>query len=566
MKSKPKSFFYLLTIIFLGLLGWGLILFTDYFLYDSWWTLYFLKNPAKFWCFEQICHEIGRPLDIFFFYPLTLTNNPVLIAKVIGVSSHILQACLFFRFLQIGLQFSKEDAFWISVIGVTLPFFDLCGEICMFMYGTSPLLFWLAWIIVLGTEWKISLKYLALRLGVWVLFILSFNLNSLLFLFYAVAGILFLSKISHSTKDQLISQIERNFRSFGDLYALPILFWLWKSIFCPLGGIYAEWEYNKINFNFETIVSGYLSFLNLILGEFYQFLEIGVPACLMVIGVSVLTSFLLIKFKKTPQTPIKQNSKYVFLNLVFALLLVVSSVFPYVVTGKLFAEYGWDSRNAVLLNLPFGMFIFMVFKTISIYFKKIPQFFIQASMILFILSGIIMINISTINLQAMGAKQLSLSIKLKEIISKYHPRVISLRDYFQIPKTIYFYPHIMWTYIGTDFNSIPKSLIVDTRPVFPDQIKQNPNGSQEIVVPLVNFDQNVYNHFVKYAGAAFTFSQVPENNDTFTVVVTEGEFGLNGFKIGTHYLENLYSNKDKISVFLNNVTRISVYKPDGNTL
>ena len=164
LNGGPSYFNQLATIILVGLLAWGLVLFTDYLLYDSWWTSYLLQNKGKFWCFEQICHEIGRPLDIFFFWPLTFFHDPVFVAKVVGVCSHIAQAYLFSMCLQAAFRISKIDATWIAAIGIALPFFDLCGEICLFMYGTAPLLFWAAWLILLQCDWKFNTRYFLLRL------------------------------------------------------------------------------------------------------------------------------------------------------------------------------------------------------------------------------------------------------------------------------------------------------------------------------------------------------------------------------------------------------------------
>ena len=109
LKGDQSHLIQLSTIFMVGLLAWGLILFTDYLLYDSWWTCYLLQNKDRFWCFKQICNEIGRPLDITFFLPLTFFTDPVFVAKFIGVSSHIAQAFLFSMCLQVAFRISKMD-------------------------------------------------------------------------------------------------------------------------------------------------------------------------------------------------------------------------------------------------------------------------------------------------------------------------------------------------------------------------------------------------------------------------------------------------------------------------
>jgi hypothetical protein len=562
--SGGKSHFNQLAIIVLvGLLAWGLVLFTDYLLYDSWWTCYLLQNKDKFWCFEQICHEIGRPLDIFFFWPLTFFNDPVFVAKVVGVCSHVAQACLFSMCLQVAFCISKIDATWIAAIGIALPFFDLCGEICLFMYGTAPLLFWVAWLILLQCDWKFNMRFFLLRLLVLGLFFFSFNLNSLLPFFYSFAGVFFISDWRKNPNRSLQQQIIISFRRFWDVYLLPLVFWSWKIIFCPLQGIYAEWEYNKINFDLSILIKGYTSFFNMFAGEIREVFALGWSILALLLLLSVICSYLVLKKVRFSS---EKGSKDFFWNLenaLYGFTLLMASAFPYVVTGKLFSENDWDSRNAVLVALPAGMVIFFLIKTARALILPKSELIPFTIVFYFILAGVVSANCSTLRLQAMGAKQQSLSNKLKTVISETPLRAISLRDYYHIPATIYFYPHIMWTYICTDFHSVPKVLVVDTRFAFPDQIKVNPDGTRETVIPIIHFDDRIYEHFVKYAGAAFSFAEPPSSKDSVTAIVTQGEQGVNGVSIGARYLFSKYFEPNGLKKYIQSITKVIIVDRDN---
>ena len=563
LKGDQSHLLQLSTILMVGLLAWGLILFTDYLLYDSWWTCYLLQNKDKLWCFKQICHEIGRPLDVTFFLSLTFFTDPVFVAKFIGVSSHIAQAFLFSMCLQVAFRISKMDATWIALIGVALPFFDLCGEICMFMYGTAPLLFWGAWLLLLKCDWMYSWRCFLLRLLVLVLFFFSFNLNSLLPFFYSFAGVFFISEWRQNSTRSLMQQTIISLRRFWDIYLLPIVFWTWKSTCCPLQGIYAEWEYNKINFDLSVLLQGYASFFNMFASEVSGFFALGWPILVVLLLISLLSSYFLLEKIKFPSN---KDTNFVLCNLenvIYGFTLLMASAFPYVVTGKMFAAYDWDSRNAVLVALPAGMVIFFLIKTVrSIFFPK-AQWSLFTVLFYIILSGAVSANCSTLRLQAMGAKQLSLGNKLKGIISETPIRAISLRDYYQIPGTIYFYPHIMWTYICTDFKSVPKVLVVDTRFAFPDQIRVKPDGAQENVVPIIQFDDRIYAHFVKYAGAAFSFAEPPDSKNSVTAIVTQGQEGANGVSIGFHYLYSKYFHSYALNNYVQNITKLIVIDNDN---
>jgi hypothetical protein len=47
LKGGQSHLLQLSTILMVGLLAWGLILFTDYLLYDSWWTYCLLDNKTN---------------------------------------------------------------------------------------------------------------------------------------------------------------------------------------------------------------------------------------------------------------------------------------------------------------------------------------------------------------------------------------------------------------------------------------------------------------------------------------------------------------------------------------
>lgn len=563
-KSAIPGYRCAVVITLTGLLAWGSILFSDYKLYDSWWTHHFLHYPGQLWCWERICREVGRPLDYYWFLSIAWTGNLVMAAKWVGVVAWIASAVLFSRVLVNGLGFSRNDSIAIACIATSLPFFDLLGELCMFMYATAPLLFWAAWLLFLSNKWDFSFRSLVTRAATLLLFFLSFNLNSQIPYFYAVAFALFLCAWRTNQRG-LLREIGVHVRRYPDFYLLPLIFWSWKSLFCPLQGIYKEWNYNAISLNPESMLPVYWSLLSTFSGELVEATSsswrILVP---VIIAVAVA-----IWLARNPESLKARAEKSRFPDrfyIALGFLLLFSASFPYAVTQKAFGSFGWESRNAVLLAFPVALILFCVMRQMHHALLPNRPRSLLVSVVALVTVGIISANCSTLRLQALGAKQDCIANKLKVALGGTDIRAVSLRDYYQIPGTIYFYPHVMWTYIATDMDKLPSVLVVDTRIAVPDQIKENPDGSKQPVVPMVTFDDRTYNYLIEQTTTGYALTSLPKTGETLTAVVTEGKNGSDGVAIGARYFYYRYFKPASLKQFVKDIAKVSVIDRSQQTI
>ena len=554
-----------LLITSVGVLALGLIPLTHYFLYDSIWTNYFLKSSGQLWCLERILTEIGRPLDFFFLYPLHFVANPVLCSKWISVVAWIAAAICFQRFLRNGLLLSSVDATLIASIGLSLPLFDLLGELCVLMNALASLLFWLGWLLVLEIRRACFTRSLSvvLRLLAWLVFVLAFNLNSHLVYFYGVACAVILCSAVPVGFKGIVAAAFKDLKSFPDFVVLPVAFWIWKSIFCPLGGVYAEWKYNEMSLDPPTIASGILSLATTCLSEFRETAQ--PPGRLLIpVALSIVIT-LMIRFRPSW---VPDNQRIRPLDCIFqigiGLLLLVSASLPYCVTKKFFDSSGWDTRNAVLLHFPAAIILFFIIRWLQIILlSRYPRsIYVAAGFV--IASGVISWNTSTLRFEALGAKQESISQKIRQGLITRSPHTISLRDSFQIPMTIPFYPHIMWTFMVTEIDKNPKVLIVDTRPYAPDQVSQAPDGKFNTTVPMVKFDSHTYKRLVQQTTQDYALTSLPREGYTQTVIITPGKFGIQGVDIGISFLYRQYFLPKERQSFLKDLSTVTFVEDNGS--
>lgn len=554
-----------LFITFVGALALGLVTLTQYSLYDSIWTNYFLKSSGQLWCLERILSEIGRPLDFFFLYPLHFVANPVICSKWISVVAWIAAAICFQRFLRNGLLLSSVDATLIASIGLSLPFFDLIGELCVLMNATATLLFWLGWLLVLKIRRACFTKSLSggLRLLAWLMFALAFNLNSHLVYFYGVAFAVILCSAEPIGFKGITAAVFKDVKSFPDFAVLPVAFWIWKLIFCPLGGLYAEWKYNEISLDPSNIASGMLSLVSTFLSELC---EAAQPPERLLIPVAVGAFIVLIIHLKPKWLPDYHDMRPwdCIFHIGIGLLLLASASLPYFITKKNFDSSGWDTRNAVLIHFPTAIILYFLIRLLQRTLLTRYHRSIYAVVGFVIASGIISWNVSALRLEALGAKQESITQKIRQGLHTRSPYAISLRDYFQIPMTIAYYPHIVWTYMATEINEYPKVLIVDTRPYAQDQVSQTGDGKPNITVPLLNFNSDTYARLVKQTTMDYALTSLPKEGNTQTIIITPGKLGNQGEAIGLSFLYRQYFLPKERQSFLKDLSTVTFVEDNGS--
>jgi hypothetical protein len=240
-----------------GLLAHGLLLLTDYQVRDGFITGGLLKNPAHWEHLVRWSTDSGKPLEPWMYFPLRGLNDVYFWGKVMSLASwiaiFIVISCLLPHLLGVPIWF----AFGTSLIGVTLPFYEMLGVVNFVPYTVSLLAYWLAWHIHAKSLSKtkilkcIGLRFLSILLLWWGL-----QLNSLLFFQYGLLLVVFFCSLR---KEKNIAVIAKETSKRIDFLLLPLFFWIHKSLFTPTSGYYKDSEYNVINKNILRYFEGFNS-------------------------------------------------------------------------------------------------------------------------------------------------------------------------------------------------------------------------------------------------------------------------------------------------------------------
>lgn len=540
-----------LAIVVTGIIAHALLLFTDYVIWDGWWCVADILDPADLPIMRQIFKDVGRPLDLWFYVPFkALGGEPVIWSKVLGASSWILACTCMYIVLRKGAGLPKQLATAVSLLAVTMPSFDLLGEISLWMYTACVLLFWLAWAILCASRGMRGWAFFVLRCAAISLFFISFNLNSQLVFFYGIAAMLFAFRLPDMNWKLLPSRVQRAAVRHADYLLLPIIFWTWKTLFTPALGSYAQ-DYNRPSFGLFKLLSGYG-------GMALHFLAAGAMELLSSANcmasatfVSVAAAFALSRCPMFVE-PVPRSAG---LGLaVWAFVLLGAAAFPYLAVGQPLASEGWLNRNAILCNFPLALMFVGIFTTLNQRMLPVRPWLWMAAVFAMVVLGIGNCQRNYLALQAFGAKERSIQRKLATAINEHHASFVQLRDYFYLPATIPYYPPSIWTFIASGTASKPKAFVMDTRALAPDQIVVNDRGQQEVRMPTFVPSASDIERAIEETTIAYAFEEIPRLGTQILVAIRAGDAGDHSVTIGLRYLALRISDFTRCREFEDSMT------------
>ena len=285
-----------------------------------------------------IHRAMGRlPHFIYWYNSLTflaLLINPILVFEI----------CRYSGFLTHG------ESLMIACLSAGLPLPQMVVDYIVGMHYVCPLtLFYTAWLLVLPTlpmHHVVALQALAC-----LLFLLSFNMNSLL-VFYA--WFYFLNFLIEYRLQGIfsLSYLVIYVLQTWYLLVLPPLFWFFKQKWTPTSGPYAT--YNQLTLPPVGQLIG--KFGKLYLTAFYRVAEAAMGYALENVP------FLLLLFPATAWILYgRALNRQPFLSTPFhhSLLLIALSIIgvalagiPYLLVGQTFGSKGWVTKNSTLLTVP----------------------------------------------------------------------------------------------------------------------------------------------------------------------------------------------------------------------
>lgn len=522
-------------IVAAGVLAHGIVPLTDYVLWDGWWYAADLVRPEGSPVMARLFHEVGRPLDMWFYKPIRwLGGDPVTWAKSLGTAAWILTAVCIAAVLQRigGLRASVATA--IAVLVATLPVFDLLGELALWMNTACVLLFWVAWVLVARLVTLAGWRAMAVRLAALALFFVSFDLNSNLVLFYAVAAALAGLRLHDIPPASLVGRLPRIAARHADFLALPVVFWLWKTWFTPTNGFYAT-GYNQPSLAPDRLAAGYLGLL--VQFAFNGLIDLfGSPAWL-VIGVAAAVAAA-VAIRRSPDAdaefaPAPGTGARL---LGWGILLLLAAAFPYIVVGQSLASEGWLTRNCILCPLPVAMMVVGLLMMATRFWRSasrgewIPGVAFVAAL------GIGGCIHNYLVYQAFGVKQLSIRAALAESIGAANASVVQLRDHVLVPGTIPYYPPVIWTYLATGSSGTPTAFVIETATMVPDAFEAGPDGSPRRLIPQLPLQAKTVDEAIISTTMPYALERVPRTGPQLLAVVNPGTAASDPAEVGRRYL------------------------------
>lgn len=528
----------LLLIATIGLLSHGLIILTDYKVWDTWHSFFFMSSQSQWSNLVRFLTDAGRPVDPLFYYPFRFVPAPAQWVKVFSVFIWIGSAVLLRLLLPVLTSCRNRTALYAAVIAASLPFFEFLGEVCVFMNVCSIFLFLSAWSLLTRVKMMSVRSSWIIRCIVPFLFLVSFNLTSLL---PAYCFLLSLWMFLQARNTRITKSLAATYATVGlrnlDLILLPALYWWIKSKWMQTHGYYAETSYNCISLLPSTYLTGFSVSLSAISDRFASGLSAWISSyCLLLLLIFSIVAFLL----RGPATRRSLEADPVFLGkLLFGgLILCLLCILPYVAVGKPLAFSGYESRHGVLVNYPLSIVLVALVLLLSAACFRSSDRAIVFAISAIVATGVVECNRNTLRLQGMYAKHLLAIKKISALRDSRNLSVVVFRDYFFLPRTIPWYPVIAWTYMLAD-GSPPSFLVADTRNFIPDSRTQGADGSAHIQVPITVFSKDDVEALCKITSVPEALKQIPRTGLTINVAFQANAGFDNAETMGLTYLTNM---------------------------
>lgn len=542
-------------IVCAGLAAHGLLPFTDYLLWDGWWYAADLARGEGAPTMTRLFREVGRPMDMAFYLPMRLFGgDPMAWAKWLGMIAWIASGLCIAFVLQRGGGLALPTATAIAVLSVTLPVFDLLGELSLWMNTACVFFFWVAWALVVSLASTQSWLRYPIRLGAIVLFFVSFNLNSNLVMFYAVATMLVGLRSADVPWPAIPPRVGRLAAAKADFLLLPILFWLWKTTFTPTSGYYAQ-GYNQPSLEPTRFVYGYAAMAVHFVGAGLLELVASASWVGFSAAVAIAAGFMLSNRSANgfdnDETPTARIAWW-------GVALLGAAAFPYLAVGQNLASEGWLSRNAILCNVPLAMIVVGGLGALNAKAVSSLPWLWAAGVVMVATLGIGNCHRNYFALQAFGVKERSVQRKLQAAIAEHDACVVQLRDYYFLPSTIAYYPPAIWTFLASGTASAPKTFVIDTRAIAPDRISKNAQGHDTVVMPqltpsAIDIDKAIHETTLPYAmegirraGPQILFSILP------------GSLGNESIRIGKRFMALKFLDPEMAEDFEEQLTQARV--------
>lgn len=541
----------LLLIVCAAVGAHGLLLLTDYKIWDGWWLTQELIYGRRFDLLLSYAREFGRPTDYLYWRFLGLFGRPEVAIKFLALAAWIAAGIFMFKAMKTTAGLGVWVAGGIAVIFVVCPAYKMMGESILFMNTMSVAVFWAAWwmhgrSIVAPALWRRGIAV--------VLFVLSFNLNSLLVFYYAVGAAFLALKAESWAPGDLFALAKKRVFQFPELVALPVIYWVFKSFAAPASGHHAD--YNKPSFDPSLLAQGYWHMWEYLLLDGAKAL-LGSPLLVLGAGIASVIAAMFVA-KHSSRVQIVEETECFGKIAVCGVGLLLAAALPYIAVGQNLASESWLSRNSILVGMPLGMMAVGVLGWLAQRFAPARPAFAAVPLLFVCLLCIVATNRNTLELEAFAAKQESVRVKLRAAIAQTGSCVVQLRDYYLIPGTVPYYPPIIWTYLAAYGDDRPRTFVIDITAMAPPQEQVNPDGSRQLVFPALPITSPVLLQLMDQTTMPWLLDEVPREGPQTMFIVQQGKLGSDGAAIGFGYLWRKWFDPESLLDFVDELTTTAV--------
>ena len=344
--NEPISLQALCGLFSLTFLSHGLLLLNKGIYWDSWILRKWVEK--KEWRTMKVFYRaVGMPFFYYVHRSFNLSPNSIWLYRLVCFISLWSTSALVFLICHNFSPLDQWQSFFIAAMMLMFPIQDMALEFCVTVqYVLTQTLFYCAILLCFSlNDLNWGLDYLLLRSLMIILFLMSFNMNSLLVFYGAFVFYFFVSQ--YLSLDQNISSLAL---SNLDLFSLPFVFWFLKNKYSPKSGYYEN--YNKILLTFSQIRASYKS---LVVDLFFPFLK---KVCAW--SIPALSLLAILHFSGLMSTVLGHDSHphsmlTLSLGLLVGSLLLLAATLPYSLVGQVFGYTGWETKNNLLLPLPLSI-------------------------------------------------------------------------------------------------------------------------------------------------------------------------------------------------------------------
>ena len=367
-----------------------LIYFLNYFfiilnyqgIYWDDWSIYNTDKETLASTFRMAGGVILGNITFYMHSFLQSIGNGILIYRLLVFIAFFMSGIFIYHIINNIFLKDTSSAFFITALYLVLPINSTKIALINVPATLSLFLFFYAFYLLHKNLNKIT----PIRIYILFLFLISFNLNSLL-VFYAIILSYLLFSIyasidSNKNFHKILIAFKQFFTKYPDFIILPLAYFFIKNVYSPSYGLYSA--YNKISFDYEQLTRIITESIS---SSIFEPIILSAKTSEQYWYITALIFVMLYALTKTRHI---QNITPNRIIILFGLgsTLFILAVFPYAAVGKLPITVGWQSRHQVLIPLGMAIILYSIITTSSRLNRHIPKIIFLALISAFTIQNI----------------------------------------------------------------------------------------------------------------------------------------------------------------------------------